>query len=529
MGIAKDMTADNQTVWSDSGYVTEIPYMRDYMRYQSPVSMAFAVAANGKAFPDYAKPFKYCDLGCGEAVTTLTLAAAYPHGHFVGIDLNEQQIRNAQELATQAGLENVEFLACDFSDPKIQEYGPFEFIAAHGIYSWVAPSVQEDFHKLVDANLAPGGLLYFCHYVRPGSAKIEAVFQLLQSLMSGKNGSLQNRVQSALTDLKTLVDEGAPLFDYHSSIPKFIAELERRDPRYLVHEFCNQFFHPRYFPEVAQDFRKIGCHYAGSTRFERNGLDTQFGAGVPKSLEALDLEIAEERASLLTVDQFRWDVFRRNDGFDDERKEPQERMERFFLDATTFPYAFTKETTLWDKEVSLDPEILNCLANIFQSGTASIGTGLDDKSLHKFEKGKIHKTLLQMIGAGNLIPTMTAAQVPQPTSKVRLVFSHKFSAALSDRDLLTEGYATLPSLNCGSMVGLAGFDGMAALAHNGRTSIEAKAYLKVWLTQLDKRQAEKVKRHRFQSERGFDEAWSRFQRTVFPRLLKHQILTPILS
>ena len=74
---------DTANAWSGSGYVTEIPYTRDYMRYQAPINMAFAAAANGFEFPDYKSGFRYCDLGCGEAITTLCLAAAYPHAIFM--------------------------------------------------------------------------------------------------------------------------------------------------------------------------------------------------------------------------------------------------------------------------------------------------------------------------------------------------------------------------------------------------------------------------------------------------------------
>ena len=524
MGAEVVNSIDQQTMWSDSGYVTEIPYMRDYMRYQAPITMAFAAAANGFGAPDYRKPFRYCDLGCGEAVTTLALAAAYPHGTFVGVDLNPTHIENAEKLAQAAGLENVTFLKADFEDPRIEANGPFDFVASHGVYSWVAPDVQSQFHSLVGRIIKDGGLLYFCHYVRPGAGKIEVMFQLIQSLMKDKKGTLLERVKAALSEARAMYDEGAPIFEYHSSLGRYIDELENRDARYLVHEFCNRFFYPRFFAQVAEDLGAVGLQHVGSTRFERNGLRTLFGDGVPKALEGLDHGVAEDRASLLGVDQFRWDVFRKQDVGAENQRPASEQLSDFILDSAVFPYGYPKSATLWDTEVVFDQDAFQAISALATTGRQTIGEILAHPSLTAIAADKALMTVLQMVGSRNFHPIVEPAGVPIVKPQTRLRFATHFPAALGSRDLLVEGYLSVPSTSIGGVISLTGFEGLAALAHDGRNRHEAFKELSGQILALTETQGKRLKSHRFSTEPELQAAWSKFERTTLPLLVKYGVL-----
>lgn len=66
------------------------------------------------------------DIGCGEGVTTVLLAAAYPESKFIGIDLHQPSIEAARVRATSAGVqERVEF---EFGDATSYDGGPFDAI-----------------------------------------------------------------------------------------------------------------------------------------------------------------------------------------------------------------------------------------------------------------------------------------------------------------------------------------------------------------------------------------------------------------
>jgi SAM-dependent methyltransferase len=52
---------------------------------------------------------KVADVGCGHGVSTIFMAEAFPNSTFVGFDFHEPSIQRAQELAQEAGVDNVSF------------------------------------------------------------------------------------------------------------------------------------------------------------------------------------------------------------------------------------------------------------------------------------------------------------------------------------------------------------------------------------------------------------------------------------
>lgn len=68
------------------------------------------------------------DIGCGSGHHLNVLAAAFPASTFVGYDLSEEAIAEAQATATARGLDNVMFALRDVSD--LSGVGPFDLITA---------------------------------------------------------------------------------------------------------------------------------------------------------------------------------------------------------------------------------------------------------------------------------------------------------------------------------------------------------------------------------------------------------------
>ncbi|MDG1280282.1 MAG: class I SAM-dependent methyltransferase [Pseudorhodobacter sp.] len=514
-------------LWSDSGYVTEIAYTRDYLRYQAPVTMAFAAACNGFTPPDYNAPFRYCDLGCGEAVTLLTLAASYPQGQFVGVDLNPAHIENARALAQQAGLTNVTLLTTDFADPALRDHGPFDFIAAHGVYSWVSPEVQRAIHALVGATLAEGGLFYFCHYVRPGAARTETLFHLIQSLMIGMTGPLEIRARAAVAKARALLDSKAPLFAAYPDFASDIEDLESRDPRYLVHEFCNRYFYPRYVAEISGDLAEEALYPVGSTRMDRNDLANLFPEPMTEALDGLTRAEADARASLLAQDSFRWDLYQKQGSGPAAPQRKLADLARFHLDAAVFPYGFPKGVTLWERPASFETPAFLALSEGGREGTRTIGDLISRAAIAAFAPEDLHQTLRDMVASRWFQALARPALMPFSKRDQVLGFCHPLSAALCARDVLLEGGISLPSRRLGAALGLGRFDSIAAWAHHGRNRAEARIYLRAQLDALDPETAAKLKAEQVASPEDFAAAWSKFERTVLPLLIKYEILAPV--
>ncbi len=80
------------------------------------------------------------EIGCGTGHHVLSLASRWPELEFVGVDISERCIKRAKNLAAQAGIKNVSFHAVSVLDFRPE--GKFDFIIAHGVFSWVPDEVK---------------------------------------------------------------------------------------------------------------------------------------------------------------------------------------------------------------------------------------------------------------------------------------------------------------------------------------------------------------------------------------------------
>ena len=97
------------------------------------------------------------EIGCASGHHLIPLAMRWPEARLVGIDLSVAAIRQARELAAAAGVTNVEFHEGDLRDFK-NAAEPFDFIIAHGFFSWVADDVKRSLLDYCAGNLSAEGI-----------------------------------------------------------------------------------------------------------------------------------------------------------------------------------------------------------------------------------------------------------------------------------------------------------------------------------------------------------------------------------
>lgn len=111
-----------------------------------------------------------CDLlevGCGDGLQLIVLALAYPRSRFTGIDLSQAAIARGEAMRRRLGLDNLRLLAADFTawaaDP-----GGYDYITAHGFWSWVPESVRQHLLATCAAHLRPHAVAYISYNALPG-------------------------------------------------------------------------------------------------------------------------------------------------------------------------------------------------------------------------------------------------------------------------------------------------------------------------------------------------------------------------
>lgn len=107
------------------------------------------------------------EVGCGDGLQLITLAMAYPRSRFIGVDMSRAAIARGEAMRSRLGLDNLQLIAADLLtwDPGA---APYDYIVAHGFYSWVPESVRERLLALCNQSLAPAGIAYTSYNALPG-------------------------------------------------------------------------------------------------------------------------------------------------------------------------------------------------------------------------------------------------------------------------------------------------------------------------------------------------------------------------
>lgn len=303
------------------GYVTDIPYTRGFYRELAPAWLDFTAEIAGVAPPSHAGDFAWCELGCGQGVTTAVLAAGHPRARFVGIDLMPAHIAHARRLGDEAGIANATFHAADFAAPP-PALPQFDYIVAHGVYAWVDAAVQQALLRFVERHLKPGGLLYLSYNAMPGWTAMLPLQRLLLAFARDLPGDSFARFAAAVDVVRGIAAAGAPSLgaDVMAEIDHLLAA---RPPAYLAHEFMSEHWRPRYVTDVRAALQTIGLQPAGSATLADN-FDSYVLRGVERdALAAIDDPDCRELArDYLRHARFRRDAFSRGgtEIGDDERR-----------------------------------------------------------------------------------------------------------------------------------------------------------------------------------------------------------------
>ena len=248
--------------WTD-GYVTDIGYTHGYYPQLNPARLQLAFAAVGLDSPRVATA---CELGFGQGLSINLHAAAAPVAWF-GNDFNAAQAAHAQALTAAAG-STARLESSSFADFCAREDLPqFDFIALHGVWSWVSAANRDIIRDFVATHLKLGGVLYISYNTQPGwSAFMPLRELLLRHFEMPANAGLNSseRIEAALA-FATELFAADPLYCRANPFMQERLELlKQRSTHYLAHEYFNRNWHVQSFADMADIWSEIGLEFACS-------------------------------------------------------------------------------------------------------------------------------------------------------------------------------------------------------------------------------------------------------------------------
>ena len=129
---------------------------RTFPRRQTHPDRLAAIARFFGMKPAPVAACRVLEIGCGNGANLIPLAYYLPESRFTGIDLAAAPIAAACAMAGELGLSNIDLSVADLRDLG-PEMGEFDYIFAHGLYSWIPAEVRDRLLAVCRERLAPRG------------------------------------------------------------------------------------------------------------------------------------------------------------------------------------------------------------------------------------------------------------------------------------------------------------------------------------------------------------------------------------
>jgi methyltransferase-like protein/ubiquinone/menaquinone biosynthesis C-methylase UbiE len=284
----------------------QIPYQSHPYSASHPGHMAVIATLFGLS-PTALEHCRVLEIGCAGAENLFPLAIAFPNAQFVGIDYSQVQITAAQATQKELQLNNIEFHCENLSKVDPKTLGQFDYIIAHGIYSWLPSEEQPALLKLCKECLRENGITYISYNTLPGwhTRSMLRDFMFFHASGLGDGPPDVSQSKALLEFMGThLQSQNKPFSQYlQTEIERFTSET---DATYLAHDYLEQNNKPIYFHEFVARARDAGLDYLGESEFfTMLGTDITDEAKIRLSTEVQDIVRLEQYFDFMNNRGFR--------------------------------------------------------------------------------------------------------------------------------------------------------------------------------------------------------------------------------
>ncbi len=229
------------------------------------------LAAIGQFFgmtPQPLESARVLELGCAAGNNIIPVAHSLPTASFLGIDTTESAINAGRKWIAQLSLGNIALEQRNLLELG-KDDGPFDYVIAHGLFSWVAADVQERIFSICSDLLSPNGIAYISYNSFPGWHLRLLMRDLMLFSVDGISDT-KSKIDRARAVAK-LMEQG--LARRSASFPKAVAEqlklLDTFPDWYFYHDVLEGENRPEYLTRFLDRARRHGLQYLGDADLQK--------------------------------------------------------------------------------------------------------------------------------------------------------------------------------------------------------------------------------------------------------------------
>ena len=248
-----------QTIYKELGYKS-YPFP-----FTTPAYLeAYGILVGLK--PPTAKTARVLELGATYGGNIISQAAHNPEATFIGIELSQDQVEKGNKIIGDAKLDNVSLVQGDILNFD-ESMGTFDYIIAHGFYSWISDEMKDKLLNIISNHLADNGIAYVSYNTYPGWHTMEEVRQLMLFANRGHDESTHKEKVLRGKTVGSLV--GAQILNYDNlkeRNSKFLGALRsvmQKDDYYVGHDHLEPHNDPCYLYQFNDHLKANNLTYVG--------------------------------------------------------------------------------------------------------------------------------------------------------------------------------------------------------------------------------------------------------------------------
>lgn len=246
------MAKDNQQITTDDMQQTiykELGYKSYPFPFTTPAYLEAYGTLVGLNTPP-AKTARVLELGATYGGNIISQAVHNPEATFVGIELSQDQVEKGNKIISDAKLDNVSLIQGDIMNFD-ETLGTFDYIIAHGFYSWISDEMKDKLLDIISNHLADNGIAYVSYNTYPGWHTMEEVRQLMLFANRGhdelthKEKVLRGKTVGSLVGSQILNYDN--LKERNSKFLGALRSVMQKDDYYVGHDHLEPHNDPCYF------------------------------------------------------------------------------------------------------------------------------------------------------------------------------------------------------------------------------------------------------------------------------------------
>ena len=283
----------------------DLPYVSRPFRQTHPDRLACMGLLLGMT-PADPRTARVLDVGCGSALNLIAMAATLPDARFFGFDLAQTAVEQARSCIARLGLQNIRVEHMDLLEFP-GDAGEFDYIIAHGFYSWVPEEVREALLTLMDRHASPHAICYLSFNARPGSTLRLAWREAAAYHAHGIVDPVE-RAQASVRMLELMAETSAARPGaWRDIVTDMVGAVHEKGIRWVGHDDFGPVFEPFHFHEVAEAAARHGMQYlSDACHFDSQPYELSDPArDILQDLEQRDLLLREQYFDFLELRPFR--------------------------------------------------------------------------------------------------------------------------------------------------------------------------------------------------------------------------------